>query len=160
MAIDRVARYGAPDDGHPVLRAVDAIGANEYLGWYRGSFPPRPPATTRNLGSYLDTLHAKQPHAALFITEFGAEANRRGPGREKGTYAFQAGYLRDHLRVASSHPYVNGAMVWNLRDFRVYPGGTGQSQARSALQQQGLIGTNGKPKPAYREVRRAFAGQR
>jgi len=157
VAIDRVARYGAPDDGHPIFKEVDAIGANEYFGWYRGAFPPRPPATTSDLGDYLDTLHRKQPHAALFITEFGAEANRRGPSREKGTYAFQANYLRDHLRIASRHPYVNGAMVWNLRDFRVYPGWSGGNpKPDPPYNTKGLIGTDGRPKAAYYEVRRLF----
>jgi len=157
VAIDRVARYGAPDDGHPVFRAVDAIGANEYFGWYRGAFPPRPPATTRDLASYLDTLHRRQPHAALFLTEFGAEADRHGPAREKGTYAFQTRYLRDQLAVASHHPYVNGAMVWNLRDFRVYPGWNGGNpKPHPPYNAKGLIGTDGRPKPAYFEVRRLF----
>jgi len=161
VAIDRVARYGAPDDGHPVWRAVDAIGANEYFGWYRGAFPPRPPATTADLRSYLDVLHAKQPHAALFLTEFGAEANRDGPESEKGTYAFQARYLRDHLQVASSHPFVNGAMVWNLRDFRVYPGWNGGNpRPDPPYNTKGLVGVDGKPKPAYLEVRRLFRQSR
>lgn len=161
VAIDRVARYGAPDDGHPVLRAVDAIGANEYFGWYRGAFAPRPPATTGDLGSYFDTLHAKQPHAALFLTEFGAEANRRGPGREKGTYAFQTRYLRHHLEVGLNHPYLSGAMVWNLRDFRVYPGWNGGNpKPDPPYNKKGLIGTNGRPKPAYYEVRRLLQQRR
>ena len=43
VAIDRVARNHAPDDGHPVFKEVDAIGSNEYFGWYRGAFPPHPP---------------------------------------------------------------------------------------------------------------------
>ena len=33
------------------------------------------------------------------ITEFGAEANRSGPVTEKGTYEFQAEFLRYHLEV-------------------------------------------------------------
>lgn len=161
VAIDRVARYGAPDDGHPVWGAVDAIGVNEYFGWYRGAFAPRPPATTTDLGSYLDTLHAKQPHAALFITEFGAEANRRGSPRRKGTYAFQARYVRDHLEIASRHPYLNGAIVWNLRDFRVYPGWSGGNpKPHPPYNTKGLIGIDGRPKPAYYEVRRLFRGPR
>lgn len=161
VAIDRVARYGAPDDGHPVFGAVDAIGANEYFGWYRGAFPPRPPATTSDLGSYLATLHRKQPHAALFLTEFGAEANRHGPHTEKGTYAFQSRYLRDQLRAVQTQPYMHGAMVWNLRDFRVYPGWNGGNpKPDPPYNTKGLIGTDGQPKPAYYEVRRIFRAGR
>ena len=157
VAIDRVARNHAPDDGHPVFRAVDAIGANEYFGWYRGALPPHPPAGTGDLAGYLDTLHRKQPHAALFLTEFGAEANRRGSAARKGTYAFQAGYLADHLRIAARHPYVSGAMVWNLRDFRVYPGWNGGNpRPDPPYNTKGLIGTDGRPKPAYFQVRSLF----
>ena len=43
----------------------------------------------RDLGPYLDTLHRQQPHAALFVTEFGAEPTgrarspRRAPTRSR-----------------------------------------------------------------------------
>ena len=94
VALDRVARYGAPDDADPAFRVFDALGINEYFGWYRGALPPRPPAGAAKLRSYYDRLHRLQPGAALFVTEFGAEANRRGPVREKGTYAHQARFLR------------------------------------------------------------------
>ena len=157
VAIDRVARNHAPDDGHPVFREVDAIGANEYFGWYRGAFPPHPPAGTDDLAGYLDTLHRKQPHAALFLTEFGAEANRRGPAARKGTYAFQSRFLTDHVRIAARHPNVTGSMVWNLRDFRVYPGWNGGNpKPDPPYNTKGLIGTDGRPKPAYRAVRELF----
>ena len=59
------------------------------------------------------------------ITEFGAEANRSGPVTEKGTYEFQAEFLRYHLDVFASKPFVSGALIWNLRDFRVKPGWAG-----------------------------------
>ena len=79
------------------------------------------------------------------------------PSGEKGTYAFQTRYLREHLRVAARHPHVNGAMVWNLRDFRVYPGWNGGNpRPRPPYNSKGLIGTDGKAKPAYFEVRRMF----
>ena len=36
---------------------------------------------------------------ALFVTEFGAEANRSGPATEKGTFEFQRDFLAYHLQV-------------------------------------------------------------
>jgi len=157
VAIDRVARYGAPDDAHPVWRAVDALGVNEYFGWYRGAFAPRPPAYTKDLGPYLDTLHSQQPHAALFLTEFGAEANRGGAVGRKGTYAFQARYLKRHLAVADTRPYLGGAMIWALRDFRVHSGWNGGNpRPRPPFNQKGMIGIDGSPKPAFWAVRRMF----
>jgi hypothetical protein len=158
VAVDRVARYGAPDDAHPVFGEFDALGINEYFGWYRGAFPPRRPAYTRDLGSYFDTLHRQQPRAALFVTEFGAEANRSGPVREKGTYAFQSDYLRRHIAAAASRPYLNGAIVWVLRDFRVHSAWSGGNpRPEPPWNQKGLVRAGGSPKPAFREVQRAFA---
>lgn len=158
VALDRVARYGAPDDAHPVFGVLDALGINEYFGWYRGALPPRKPAYTRDLGRYYDTLHRQQPHAALFVTEFGAEANRRGPVREKGTYAYQARYLRLHIGQALAKPYLNGAFVWALRDFRVHSAWTGGNpRPHPPWNQKGVIGASGRPKPAYYAVRAAFA---
>lgn len=158
VAVDRVARYGAPDDAHPVFGEFDALGINEYFGWYRGAFPPRRPAYTGDLGSYFDTLHRQQPRAALFVTEFGAEANRSGPVREKGTYAFQSNYLRRHIEAAVSRPYLNGAFVWALRDFRVHSAWSGGNpKPQPPWNQKGIIHADGSPKPAFDEVRRTFA---
>ena len=42
------------------------------------------------LAPYLDRLHDDYPRQALFVTEFGAEANRAGAATEKGTFDFQA----------------------------------------------------------------------
>jgi len=157
VALDRVARYGAPDDADPAFGALDVLGVNEYFGWYRGALPPRKPAYAADLGRYYDTLHRQQPHAALFVTEFGAEANRRGPTREKGTYAYQARYLRVHLAQAAAKPYLNGAIVWALRDFRVHSAWTGGNpKPKPPWNQKGIVGANGREKPGYREVRKIF----
>ena len=127
-----------PTTAIPVFREVDAIGANEYFGWYRGAFPPHPPAGTDDLAGYLDTLHRKQPHAALFLTEFGAEANRRGPAARKGTYAFQSRYLTDHVRIAARHPHVTGSMVVEPARLPRLPRlERRQPAARPAVQHQG-----------------------
>ena len=104
VAIDRVARVGAVSDSDPVWRAVDALGVNEYFGWYRGAKPPRPEATTADLGPYLDELHRQQPHAALFATEFGAgshpQRRRVGEGHVRLPDAIPA-RAPDHRRLSS-----------------------------------------------------------
>ena len=130
---------------------------NEYFGWYRGAFPPLPEATDADLGPYLDTLHAQQPHAALFVTEFGAEANREGPDTEKGTYAFQTRFLREHLRIGDTRPFLNGAMIWALQDFRVIPNWAGGNPIPDPpFNHKGLLDLNGRPKPAFWEVQRIY----
>ena len=158
VALDRVARYGAPDDADPVFGEFDALGINEYFGWYRGALRPRPPAYTRHLGAYFDALHRQQPRAALFVTEFGAEASHSGPVRRKGTYAFQASYIRRHIEAAASRPYLNGTMLWALKDFRVHMGfDGGNPRPRPPWNQKGLLRSDGTPKPAFAELRRTFA---
>ena len=49
------------------------------------------------LRPFLRLMHDYYPHSALFVTEFGAEANRDGPIDEKGTYDFQQDLLDYHL---------------------------------------------------------------
>ncbi|HET9003707.1 MAG TPA: glycoside hydrolase family 2 TIM barrel-domain containing protein, partial [Gemmatimonadaceae bacterium] len=98
-------------------RLLDAIGLNEYVGWYGG--------TTRELPGNLAGVRRRFPRQALVITEFGAEANRSGAASQKGTYAFQQRFLAAHLAVFDRTPALSGALVWVLRDFVVRPGWTG-----------------------------------
>jgi beta-glucuronidase len=157
VALDRVARLAAPDDANPVLNELDAIGVNEYYGWYRGAFPPLPPAVTADLGPYLDTLHRLHPKVALFVTEFGAEAARAGPADVKGTEAFQARLLRDHLAIIDTKRYVSGGVVWVLRDFRVHPTWSGGNPIPDPpYNHKGLLRVDGSPKPSFYEVQRSF----
>ena len=53
------------------------------------------------------------------MTEYGAEANRDGPLEEKGTYQFQDDFVRFHLGVFASKPWLTGSVYWALQEFRV-----------------------------------------
>jgi beta-glucuronidase len=135
---------------------LDALGVNCYFGWYPG--PGGQIDDRAALGPFLDLVHHYYPTKALFVTEFGAEANRDGPVDEKGTYAFQRQLVEDHLAVYDSKPFVNGALVWALRDFRVRPNWDGGNpKPQSPLNQKGLMDQFGKPKPAYAAAQRMFA---
>lgn len=151
---------GYPQVGpQDVYEVVDAIGVNSYFGWY-----PGPNGTTVNradLGAYLDLMHTAYPEKALFVTEFGAEANREGPIDEKGTYAFQQDFLRYHLSVYDSRPFLNGALIWILRDFRVKPGWEGGNpKPAPPVNHKGLLDTQGQEKPAFTEIARIFRATR
>ena len=134
---------------------LDALGVNCYFGWYPG---PGGQLDDRSaLGPFLNLVHSYYPTKALFVTEFGAEANRLGPIDEKGTYDFQRQLLEDHLAVYASKPFVNGALIWALRDFRVRPNWDGGNpKPDSPLNQKGLEDETGKPKPAYLAAERIF----
>jgi hypothetical protein len=137
------------NDLPPSYRLLDAIGLNEYVGWYGGK--------TSQLPANLAAVHRRFPHQALVVTEFGAEANRAGPASAKGSYAFQRRFLANHLSVFGATPYLSGALVWVLRDFAVRPGWTGGNpHPRPPFLFKGLFTQSGSPKPAAATVRRSF----
>ena len=140
------ARYYAP---------LDVIGLNDYFGWYPG---PVGDLKNRNgLSGYLNAMRACYGGKALVITEFGAEANRQGPAGEHGTYAFQQDFVRFHLKVFGSKPWLGGAIYWALQEFRVRPGWNGGNpRPTPPLHTKGLISFSGALKPAYYDVRNLY----
>jgi beta-glucuronidase len=136
-------------------RSLDALGVNCYFGWYPG---PGGQIDDRNLlGPYMEQVHRYYSRMAMFVTEFGAEANRDGPIDEKGTYSFQRQLLEDHLSVYDSKPFVNGALIWALRDFRVRPDWDGGNpKPASPVNQKGLSTERGERKPAFAAAQRMF----
>jgi beta-glucuronidase len=148
--------------GHPTVgrqtlyETLDMVGVNDYFGWYAG--PKGSLANRDALGPYLDRLHRDYPRQALFVTEFGAEANRQGAATEKGTYAFQQDFLAYHLNVFAGKPFITGAIVWILKDFHVKPRyDGGNPNPAPPVSEKGLVDLTGAPKPAFETVKRLFA---
>ena len=134
---------------------LDAIGVNDYFGWYPGPYGQI--VNRAALGQYLDRLHANYPSKAVFITEFGAEANRAGPREEKGTYEFQKEFMRFHLATYAKRRWLNGTINWVLQDFKVRPAWTGGNPLPDPpWLRKGLIDENGHEKPAYAPTRRTY----
>ena len=160
--LDRTRLVAYDVAGYPTTQAtkeayapLDALGVNSYFGWYPG--PTGQLVNRAALGQYLDRLRAFYPGKALFVTEFGAEANRRGPAEEKGTFAFQTDFMRFHVRTYDSKPWLGGAIAWILQDFRVRPDWEGGNpKPTPPYNAKGLIDENGNRKPAYREVQRLY----
>jgi beta-glucuronidase len=134
---------------------LDALGINDYFGWYPGPFGQI--VNRGALGEYLNRLHATYPRKALFISEFGAEANRDGPPEEKGTYAFQDEFMRFHLATYAKRPFLSGAINWTLQDFAVRPQWTGGNpQPQPPWLRKGLVDEYGRRKPAWSMVSRSY----
>jgi beta-glucuronidase len=134
---------------------LDAMGVNDYFGWYPGPFGQI--VNRGALGQYLDRLRANYPRKALFVTEFGAEANRSGPADEKGTYEFQKEFMRFHLATYAKRPWLSGAIAWVLQDFKVRPQWSGGNpQPDPPWLRKGLVDEQGRPKPAWEPTRRTF----
>ena len=92
-----IAIFGWPQaPPSDVYHELDALGINSYFGWYPG--PNGSTEDRQRLGPFLDQMREYYPELALFVTEFGAESNRKGPPDQKGTYAFQRRLLTHHVQ--------------------------------------------------------------
>jgi beta-glucuronidase len=152
-----LAVAGYPSAGcRPQYAALDVIGINDYFGWYPG--PNGQIADRDALPDYLDSVHACYPNKALFVSEFGAEANRDGPVEEKGTFSYQQDFVNYHLGVYAQRPWLSGAIYWALQEFRVRPNWDGGNpRPNPPVHEKGLLRFDGSKKPAWFDVQRLFA---
>jgi beta-glucuronidase len=138
---------------------LDVVGINEYFGWYPG--PNGQIADRDTLSGFLDAMRACYPKKAIFVSEFGAEANRSGPVEEKGTYEYQQDFIDYHLKVHSSKPWLSGSIYWALQEFRVRPNWDGGNpRPDSPIHEKGLLRFDGSKKPAWYDVERQFKATR
>jgi beta-glucuronidase len=140
--------------GHPetpcqaAYGPIELLGMNDYFGWYTGFGGNI--ADRDRLSSFLDDLRRCYPRKAIAVTEYGAEANRDGPLEEKGTYQFQEDFVRFHLGVFASKPWLAGSVYWALQEFRVRPfWGGGNPWGTPPLHQKGLVRLDWTRKPAF-----------
>jgi beta-glucuronidase len=152
-----LAVAGYPSAGcRPQYAALDVIGINEYFGWYPG--PNGQIADRDALSDYLDSVRACYPEKAIFVSEFGAEANRDGPIEEKGTFQYQRDFVNYHLGVHDAKPWLSGSLYWALQEFRVRPNWDGGNpRPNPPIHEKGLLRFDGTKKPAWFDVQRLFA---
>ena len=156
--LDPSRPVGMAIEGHPAVgcrrgyEPLDVIGLNDYFGWYSGQVSRR-----EDLSPYLDMMRGCHPRQALMVTEFGAEANRSGPVEEKGTYEFQREWIRYHLSVFATKPWLNGISYWALREFLVRPGWAGGNPLpQPPMHQKGVISYDGRRKPAFADLQESY----
>jgi beta-glucuronidase len=145
----------------PIYSKLDVLGINDYFGWYPGQ-PGHSTASFAELTPFLDQQHARYPNQALVVSEFGAEALYNGPATVKGTYQFQADYVRSTIDDLDTLPFMNGSIYWTLREFAVRPGWRGGLAPSSldpptGLTYKALISYGGAAKPAFSVARQLFA---
>src|SRR3954452_17204994 len=156
--LDPSRPVGMAIEGHPLAgcragyQPLDVLGLNDYFGWYDGQV-----ANRDELSPYLDRMRACLPRKALIVTEFGAEANRFGSPLEKGTYEFQQDFLKFHLGVFATKPWLSGAVYFPLREFLVRPGWDGGTPVpHPPFHQKAVLSYDGVAKPAYSALQAAF----
>lgn len=145
----------------PIYAKLNVLGINDYFGWYPG-IAGHSTASFADLTPFLTLQHERYPRQALVISEFGAEAQYSGPADVKGTYQFQAGYVRDTLDTLDTLPFMNGSIYWTLREFEVRPGWTGgftppAQDPPTGLTYKALITYGGIAKPAFAVAKQMFA---
>lgn len=139
----------------------DLLGLNTYFGWYPG---PRNRSTADIGGLVPFVRHMRElyPRAGLVMTEFGAEATESGPADRKQTFAFQARYIADTMRLATGLPQLSGAIYWALQEFTVKPAWDGGAQTdprrRDATHHKGVLTRDWERKPGWNALRDAIAG--
>jgi beta-glucuronidase len=138
-------------------RALDVVGYNDYFGWFDAGG-----GTTDDrdaLSPFLDSFRACYADKAVFITEFGFEANRHGPVDERGTYEFQDDSTAFHLAVFASKPWLSGALYFPLQDFAAHPGwGGGDPWPNPPFVQKGMVDLYGNHRPVFDLVRSIYSG--
>ncbi|MEO5947677.1 MAG: glycoside hydrolase family 2 TIM barrel-domain containing protein [Chitinophagaceae bacterium] len=124
----------------------DAANDGDYLmmNEYGGSWWDIP---TGKIHNYLDSVHLSYPDKPFFISEFGlCEPNFKG-GDER-----RVEDLIYHMSIYESKPYVEGAIYFDLTDYRThYPGTSDTNKFRRRI--HGIYDMYGQPKPSMKVLR-------
>lgn len=118
----------------------DYLMMNEYGGsWWQ--------IPSGNIHTYLDSVHASYPDKPFFISEFGL----CGPNFKGGDERRIADLIY-HMAVYESKPYVQGAIYFDLTDYRThYPGTSDENKYRNRV--HGIYDMYGHAKPSMKVLR-------
>jgi beta-glucuronidase len=129
----------------PLGKALDVIGANEYVGWYEHK--PSDIAQTKWQIDY------QKP---LIISEFGAgaKAGLHGTADQRWTEEFQANVFAQQMIMLNNIPQLRGMSPWVLMDFRsprrVLP------EIQDGFNRKGLLSEKGERKQAFSVLQKAY----
>ena len=125
------------------FRFLDLVCVNRYDGWY--SEPGDLNRAIPKLSKGLDRLYRKFKKPVL-VTEFGADAvpGSHADPPEMFSEEYQTEMIARYLEILRRKPYIAGAHVWNLNDFK-----TAQATHRpQGMNFKGVFTRNRKPKMA------------
>lgn len=130
--------------GKPFEPDAGSFGDYVMMNEYGGSWWDLPVA---QIGTYMDSIHNSYPDKPFFISEFGlCEPNFKG-GDER-----RMEDLAYHMAIYESKSYVEGAIYFDLTDYRThFPGTNEKSKYRRRI--HGIYDMYGKPKPSMKLLR-------
>lgn len=137
-------KTAALDD--PLMKSLDVIGYNEYIGWYFD--------TPESVASY----HFEDPLGKpVIMSEFGggAMAGMHGPATERFTEEYQAALYKNQFLLFRKLPFVRGLSPWVLMDFR---SPTRQLPViQDGYNRKGLVSNTGEKKKAFFLLQKYYA---
>jgi beta-glucuronidase len=128
----------------PLMKALDVVGQNEYIGWYEG----RP--------DDADTIRWTFPQKPILISEFGAEAKQGNHGgkNDRWTEEQQVNVYEHQFVMINKIPQVRGLIPWVLMDFRSPTRNIPKLQ--DGYNRKGLISEDGKKKMAFDQFQKVY----
>ena len=129
----------------PLGKALDVIGANEYIGWYE-----------KTAEDALTTIWQDAYDKPLIMSEFGgdARAGLHGGDHDRWTEEYQANIFRNQIVMLNKIPQLRGTTPWLLMDFR------SPVRKRPGIQddfnRKGLIAPDGTKKKAFYVMQKAY----
>jgi beta-glucuronidase len=129
----------------PLGKALDVIGANEYIGWYE-----KKPETADITQWRIDY---QKP---VIMSELGgdAKAGLHGGENDRWTEEYQANIYRHQLEMLNRIPQLRGMSPWILVDFR--SPNRPLAGIQDEFNRKGLISEQGKKKQAYFILQKAY----
>ena len=136
--VSNTLKDGFINDPHFVPDAAsqgDCLMMNEYAAsWW--DIP------IGKLSNYLDSIHYSYPDKPFFVSEFGLCGPNFKGGDER-----RIEDLIYHMAVYETKPYIQGAIYFDLTDYRThYPGTSDTTKFRRRI--HGVYDMYGKPKPS------------
>jgi beta-glucuronidase len=130
--------------GKPFEPDAGSLGDYVMMNEYGGSWWNLPVA---QIGIYMDSIHHSYPDKPFLISEFGlCEPNFKG-GDER-----RIEDLIYHMSIYENKPYVEGAIYFDLTDYRThYPGTSENNKFRRRI--HGIYDMYGNPKPSMKVLR-------
>lgn len=96
---------------------LDIVCLNRYFAWYTQS--GRIEEGVELISEELDNFYQKY-HKPIIMSEFGADTipGLHSQPPEMFTEEFQVEFIKKYLEILDSKPYVVGAHIWNMCDFK------------------------------------------